>query len=232
MIFHSTVIIILLLLFIYISYISYEGFNTAYKQSNYSPNTNTPIPIARDKVTKYLSPNEDGNCPGGYERNKNDVNSLCHTKCKEDAKFYNVQGLIHGCVILDKSYNATNNTYPFAKDKKTYIVSPKPDGSCPKNFILDTTSGICHTPCLDTYTFYGNLGCLLLNKEYPQTQFSSNDTPYPSTEDGNNLIISPTSNAVCPEGFNLDYESGLCHTPCEKGQFYGTKSGSKVIGCR
>jgi hypothetical protein len=55
---------------------------------------------------------------------------------------------------------------------------------------------------------------------------------HPTTEDGNNLIVSPTSSGVCPEGFNLDYASGLCHTPCEKGTFYGTKSGSKVTGCR
>jgi len=241
MIFHIIAIIILLLLFVYISYRSYEGFNTSYKQSNYTPNTNIPLPLAADKVTNYLSPDKDGNCPGGYERDKNNVNSLCHTKCKEDAKFYVLDDVVHGCVILNTSYNvkdkldASNNvnTYPYAKDNKTNIVSPKPNGSCPKNFKLDTRSGFCHTECIDnTYTFYGDLGCLIFNKEYPQTEFGNNDKEYPTTEDGNNLIVSPTSSGVCPEGFNLDYASGLCHTPCEKGTFYGTKSGSKVTGCR
>ena len=233
MIFNIIVIILLLVLFVYVSYTSYEVFNTSYKQSNYSPNTNKPVPVALDKVTTYLSPDTDGNCPGGYERDKNDINSLCHSKCLDEAKFYNVDGLIHGCSTLDTSYNATGNNYPFAKDKKTNIVSPKPTGACPSNFKLDTKSGLCHTDCPDsTYTFYGDLGCLILNKEYSQTQYGTTDTPYLIAEDGKTRFVSPTSSGACPPDFMLDYASGLCYTACQSGTFYGTKSNSKIPGCR
>ena len=233
MIFHIIVIIILLALFIYISYRSYEDFNVQYKQSNYTPNTNIPVPVALDNTTTYLSPDNNGRCPEGYDRDTRDTNSLCHSPCKGNAKFYNVDGYVYGCVVLDTSYNQQKNApFALAKDKKTNIVSPRPNGACPKNFKLDTKSGLCYTECLDnTYKFYGDLGCIVLNKDYPQSQYGGNETPYPLTEDGNNLIVSPTSTGECPDGFKLELGSGLCHTPCDKGSFVGTKTAAGIKGC-
>jgi hypothetical protein len=234
MIFHLIIIAILLFLFIYISYVSVEKFNTSYKQSNYSPNTNEPIPIALDKVTKYLSPDLNGDCPSFYQRDKNDENSLCHSQCYEDAKFYNVDGYIHGCVVLNTQFPPKKDGgSSIAKDKKTRIISPESNGSCPKDFTLDVSSGLCYYPCADsTKTFYGELGCLILNKEYPQTKYGTSSIPFPLADDGKTQYVSPTPDAKCPENFKIDIPSGLCHIDCSFGMFNGDKYGSTIVGCK
>jgi hypothetical protein len=234
MLFHLITITILLVLFTYISYKSYEGFNATYSQSKYSPTTDIAIPKAPDG-TSYISPDKDGKCPGGFERDQSDVNSLCHAPCKmADAKFYVPDGKPVGCSVLDMNYTMENEQYQFAKDKKTNIVSPQKDGSCPKNFKLDLKSGLCHTLCANgNQTFFGALGCMILNKDFSQTKYGSTDSPYPIAEDGNTRYVSPTPNAECPEGFSLDFESGLCYTTCTDSKtFNGKKSGTGIIGCQ
>ena len=237
MIFHIIVIIILLVLFVYISYRSYEGFNTDYNQEKYSPNTDKPIPTALDKITTYVSPDVNGNCPPDYTRDRNDVDSLCHSPCKPGAKFYSVDGLVQGCSILElrlppQIINNKPRGY-FASDKKTSFFSPKPNGSCPENFKLDTKSGLCHTECEDSRaTFYGPIGCSLLNTEYRQSRYGTTDEPYPVADDEYTKYVSPTSSATCPQGFILNHASGLCHTPCSSGTFSGDRSGMKITGCR
>ena len=223
-------------MFVYISYTSYEGFNTDYNQDKYSPYTDKPIPTARDKVTTYLSPDTNGNCPPDYTRDVNDVDSLCHSKCKPGAKFYSADGMVHGCsnlitflppIIKDDKIRGY-----FASDKKTSFLSPKPNGSCPENFTLDTKSGLCHTECEDSRaTFYGAIGCSLLNTEYKQSKYGTKDEPYPVADDEKTKYVSPTSSATCPPKFILNHASGLCHTPCSSGTFVGERSGMNIPGC-
>jgi len=237
MIFHIIVIIILLVMFVYISYTSYEGFNTSYNQEKYSPNTDKPIPTALDKTTTYVSPDVNGNCPPDYTRDRNNIDSLCHSKCKSGAKFYSVDGGVQGCSILEMRFPPKNNngktTMHFATDKKTSFVSPKSDGSCPENMKLDTNSGLCHTECEDSRaTFYGVLGCSLLNTEYRQSKYGTSDDPYPVADDENTKYVSPTSSATCPPNFILNHASGLCHTKCSSGVFNGERTGTNIQGCR
>jgi hypothetical protein len=237
MIFHLIIIACLLLLFVYISYKSYEGFNTSYDQDKYSPNTDRPIPKALDGITTFLSPDSKGKCPPNYVRDTNDVNSLCHSPCNPGAKFYSVDGLVQGCSILNMYIKPTKKDdkiiMPFAADKKTRIVSPEPNGSCPTNLILDTKSGLCHTACEDpSQTFYGTIGCSALNTGYKQSQYGTTENPYPLANDEKTKYVSPTSNAKCPEGFILDHASGLCYTKCSSGIFDGQSVGTNIAGCR
>jgi hypothetical protein len=233
MLFHLISITFLLVVFTYISYNSYEGFNTKYDQKKYSPNTDIYIPKTKDG-TRYLSPDINGKCPGEFERDQSDVNSLCHTPCRvADAKFYVVNDEVIGCSVLDMNYGMKGGNYRIAKDEKTKIVSPQPDGSCPKNFKLDTKSGLCHIPCENSrHTFYGAFGCMLLNTDYPQTKYGTSDEPYPIAEDGVTRYVSPTSKIECPDDFLLDYENGVCHSVCPKGTFFdGKRSGLSIVGC-
>lgn len=214
-------------------YKTYEGFNTDYPQKKYSPSTDKPIPSALDG-TSYISPDSNGDCPSGFERDETDPNSLCHGGCNQ-GKFYNVDKNVYGCVILNNDYpqqNYSSASYPFAQDKKTNIVSPNIDATCPKYFNLDIRSGLCYTTCKEGQTFYGEIGCALLNTQYSQTEYDGSNNPYPIAEDGNTKFVSPTSNALCPKNFSLDYSSGLCYTECPTGtKFNGNKSGSSIIGC-
>lgn len=212
---------------------TYEGFNSDYPQSRYSPSTNTPIPIALDG-TSYLSPDKNGNCPNGFERDQSNSNSLCHPACKE-GEFYYDDNKVYGCVLLNKLYPQTKyskENYPFAEDQKTNIISPTIDAKCPKYFDLDIRSGLCHTKCNEENKFYGKAGCAKLNTNYLQTTYDGTNNPYPITSDGTTTYVSPTSNAICPTNFVLDYKSGLCHTECPSGtKFSGDKSGSTIVGC-
>ena len=239
---HFSSISILLLLFLVCIFIAYnrynsyklnEGFNTDYPQKNYIPSTQDPIPSTPDG-TSYMSPDVNGLCPSGFERDMNNVNSLCHTPCTT-GDFYNVDNTIYGCVKLNDAYpqNAHGNSFPFAKDNKTNIISPTIDAKCPKNFILDTKSGLCHTKCNEEKIFYGELGCLLLNTEYSQTTYDGSNNPYLISEDTTTKYVSPTSSGICPKGFVLDYPSGLCYTQCESNKkFSATKTSKSIIGCR
>ena len=233
-------IIFILFVFMFGLIKTYEGFNTDYPQSRYSPSTKTPIPTALDG-TPYLSPDTNGNCPSTFERNKTESNSLCHASCKE-GDFYYDDDQVYGCVLLNNLYPQTKyskENYPFAEDKKTNIVSPTIDAKCPKYFDLDIRSGLCHTKCSEGNKFYGQAGCALLNTNYLQTTYDgsdnvhdASDNPYPIAADGTTTYISPTSNAICPKNYSLDYNSGLCHTECPSGtKFDGKKSGSNIIGC-
>ena len=225
-----TVILAFALLFLFL-YKSYEGFNVDYPQEKYVPYTDLPIPTAQDG-TLYISPDSNGSCPIGFERD-NYTNSLCHKKCKE-GKFYVENESVYGCIPINIDYPQENydSNYPFAEDKKTYIVSHK-NAKCPDNFVLDTTSGLCHTVCPTGQSFYGKYGCVKLNTNYSQTTYDGSNNVYPISEDGYTTFVSPTSTAKCPEGENfvLDYQSGLCHTKCESGIFNGKRSGSSIIGC-
>ena len=237
MIYHLIVIILLLALFIYISYRSYEGFNTKYKQEKYSPNTDKPIPTALDKVTTYVSPDANGNCPPDYTRDRNDEDSLCHSACKSGGSFYSADGDVQGCSVLNMNFPAQKNNdktiMHFASDKKTTFVSPKPNGACPDKFKLDVKSGLCHTACEDSRaTFYGPIGCSLLNTDYQQSKYGTTDNPYLVATDEKTKYVSPTSSAECPTDFILDHKSGLCYTPCSSGTFNGQKNGTNIPGCR
>jgi hypothetical protein len=217
---------------------NYEGFNTDFPQTRYKPYKSTPIPIARDG-TSFLSPDIDGNCPSGFERDKTNTNSLCHAVCKEGKFYYDdstVGGKPYGCVVLNTEYPQTNYskaTYPFAKDQKTNIVSPNIDATCPNMFDLDLTSGLCYTNCPTDKKFYGQVGCVKLNTSYLQSNYTgTEDNPYPIAADQKTEYVSPTSNAECPNGFTLDYPSGLCYTTCRAGtKFNGDRSGSTIVGC-
>jgi len=225
-----SILIIFILFIIIIGFIkTYEGFNTDFPQSKYKPNRTTPIPTAVDG-TPYLSPDENGNCPNGFQRDKNNVNSLCHGECPKGNFYYDdskVFSNAYGCVQLNTSYTQTNyskGTYPFAKDGKTNIVSPTTDAKCPQLFELDISSGLCYTKCDVGFNFYGDIGCIRLNTSYPQSSY--NNQTIPTAEDGITKYVSPTSNAICPKNFLLDYKSGLCYTPCQSGKkFSGDKSG-------
>lgn len=237
-----TVIVIMIFLisgFIVNSIKNYEGFNTEYPQSRYKPYKSTPLPTARDG-TSFISPDIDGDCPDGFERDKTDPNSLCHATCKEgkfyydDTKGFNTP---YGCVVLNTAYPQTNYSkasYPFAKDNKTNIVSPDIDAKCPEYFDLHLTSGLCYTNCpVIDEKFYGEIGCVKLDTNYLQSNhIGTEEKPYPISADEYSNYVSPTSNAECPKDFTLDYPSGLCHTKCYAGtKFNGNKSGSTVIGC-
>lgn len=229
------IIFLLLLLFVTTIFINFqfnkEGFNSDYPQSNYVPSTDSPIPTAMDG-TAYLSPNSNGDCPKGFQRNINDPESLCHGGCKE-GKFYKVDDNIYGCVKLNQKYPQIKyQDYLLAYDKKTYYVSPTTEATCPKIFNLDTTTGLCHTKCKNDEKFYGEIGCAKLNTAYSQTQYDGSDNPYPLAQDSITNFVSPTSMALCPKGFSLDYSSGLCHNKCPPGKkFNGEVSGSSIIGC-
>lgn len=220
--------------FIIITYKTYEGFNSDYPQKKYSPSTDKPIPNALDG-TRYISPDSNGDCPSGFERDQSKSESLCHAPC-EKGSFYNVDNKIYGCVLLNKKYpqeKYSTETYPYAEDKKTNIVSPSIDGRCPKFFELDIKTGLCHTKCNKEEMFYGNIGCLKINTNYSQTNYDGSRNPYPIAEDSKTKYVSPTSSALCPKKFSLDYISGLCYTDCPAAtKFNGTKSGSSIIGCQ
>lgn len=230
----SMLLIIFILFIVIIGLIkTYEGFNTDFPQSRYSPSTKTPIPTALDG-TPYLSPDSNGNCPSSFERNTNDSNSLCHPSCKEGEFYYN-DSTVYGCVLLNKDYPQTKyskENYPFAEDQTTNIVSPTIDAKCPTYFDLDIKSGLCYTKCNGENKFYGKAGCVKLNTNYLQTSYDGSNNPYPIAADGTTTYVSPTSNAICPEKYSLDYKSGLCHTECPSGtKFDGKKSGSTIVGC-
>jgi hypothetical protein len=229
-------IFILFILFIFIFMIgikTYEGFNSDFPQSRYSPSTTTPIPTALDG-TPYLSPDKNGNCPSEFERDQSNPESLCHGVCKQ-GNFYYKDNKAYGCVLLNKDYPQTNyskENFPFAKDQKTNIVSPTIDATCPKYFDLDLKSGLCYTKCNGDTTFYGEVGCLKLNTKYSQTIYDASKNPYPIAADNETKYVSPTSSAKCPDDFSLDYKSGLCYTECPSGKkFSGDKSGSTIVGC-
>ena len=234
------VIVIIFLIGFIVSLIKkYEGFNTDFPQSRYKPYKSTPIPTARDG-TSFLSPDIDGNCPSGFDRDKTNPDSLCHAKCAQGKFYYNDDELFnkpYGCVILNTSYPQTNYSkasYPFAQDNKTNIISPDIDAKCPSYFDLDLRSGLCYTKCpIIEQKFYGEIGCIKLNTTYSQADYTgSPDNPYPIAADKNTTYVSPTSNAECPDEYILDYPSGLCHSPCPKGtKFNGDKSGTTIVGC-
>ncbi len=222
-----------LFLFLCFLYKTYEGFNSDYPQSRYKPSTTTAIPTALDG-TPYISPNKDGSCPPDFVRDQTETNSLCHISCKE-GKFYNTDKKVYGCVLLNTEYPQTNYSsasYPLAKDNKTNIVSPTIDAKCPNYFNLDLRSGLCYTKCKEDYTFYGEVGCAKLNTSYLQHAYDGSDNPYPIAGDGETKYVSPTTTAICPDNFSLDYSSGICHTECPSGtKFNGKKSGSTIVGC-
>ena len=230
---YQKIIIIILLFVLFVLFIyTREGFNNDYPESKYSPNSELQLPMALDGTT-YVSPDSEGNCPEGMQRDLTDIDSLCNGGCKQ-GKFYRVDDTVYGCILLNKDY--PQHKYPkniLADDKKTYYVSPTSDARCPKFFDLDTKSGLCHTKCRENANFYGTLGCALLNTTYSQGQYDGSDNPYPYAEDNTTQFVSPTSTAVCPKGFYLDYSSGLCHTKCPSGKnFNGETSGSSIIGCQ
>lgn len=220
-------VLFLLFGFVYIK----EGFNTQYPESKYSPNTELQIPIALDGKP-YISPDSNGKCPKGMVRDINDIDSLCNGGCNE-GKFYKVDDTVYGCMLLNKNYPQTKYPkYVLADDKKTYYVSPTMDARCPKFFNLDPKTGLCHTKCGDKEQFYGKIGCALLNTTYSQGQYDGSNNPYIYAEDNTTQFVSPTSSAMCPKGFYLDYSSGLCHTKCPSGKkFNGETSGLSIIGC-
>ena len=233
---HIIIIFVLLCIFIMITYKTYEGFNIDYPQNHYSPSTDKPIPTALDRITSYMSPDSAGECISGFQRDKTNENSLCHSQCKENEKFYHVNKNVYGCLILNKEYSQekySSSNYPLAEDKKTNIVSPNIDGTCPNYFNLDIKSGLCYTKCTnDAQTFYGKVGCVKLNTEYSQSKYDGTANPYPIAEDGNTRFVSPNSSGICPTNFFLDYSKGLCHNECQSGKkFNGDKSGSSIIGC-
>jgi hypothetical protein len=233
----NIMLFIIFLLFIFIiGFKTYEGFNTDFPQSRYKPYKTTAIPTAMDG-TPYLSPDENGNCPNGFQRNKSNPNSLCHGVCKTGDFYYDdskVFSNAYGCVKLNTSYpqkNYSSATYPFAKDGKTNIVSPTIDAKCPNYFDLDLISGLCYTKCDVDHKFYGNIGCVKLNTTYPQSNYDDKN-PYPIAADQQTKYVSPTSNAICPNGFMLDYKSGLCHSPCPSNKkFNGERSELTIVGC-
>lgn len=208
-----------------------EGFNNQYPETKYIPHTEVPIPNALDG-TPYLSPYSNGKCPEGMVRNINDPDSLCNRECKQ-GKFYKVDDTVYGCVSLNTDYPQINNPkYVLADDQKTYFVSPTIDAVCPNLFNLDTKTGLCHTKCGENEKFYGKIGCVSLNTKYPQSQYDVSNNPFPYTEDTQTQFVSPTSSALCPKGFYLDYSSGLCHTKCPSDKkFNGETSGASIIGC-
>lgn len=226
----SMLLIIFILFIVIFGFIkTYEGFNTDFPQSKYKPNRTTPIPTAVDG-TPYLSPDEKGNCPNGFQRDQNDPNSLCHGACQRGNFYYDdskVFSNAYGCVQLNTSYPQTNYSkgdFPFASDGKTNIVSPTVDAKCPKFFDLDLNTGLCYTKCDVGHNFYGAIGCVKLNTSYPQSSYN-NKNPFPTADDGTRYV-SPTASATCPNGFLLDYRSGLCNTPCPAGKkFSGDQTG-------
>jgi len=234
MILHLIIIFLLFIIFVLLCYKTYENFNVDYPQKKYSPNTDKPLPTAIDGST-YMSPNENGNCPDGFERNMKDDNSLCHPPCKF-GKFYTGNNQIYGCLDLNTKYNPedySKGSYPYAKDKKTSIISPTPKAECPSNFELDIKSGLCHTKCPENSTFFGDMGCLILNTKFSQSEYDGSNNPYILAQDQKTKIVSPTSSAMCPSGFILDYTSGLCHKQCpDRTTFNGTVSGDSVVGCQ
>lgn len=234
MILHLICIFVLFIILMVLCYKTYEGFNSDFPQKNYSPNTDKPLPTALDG-SSYMSPNSDGKCPDGFERNLNDDNSLCHPKCNF-GKFYSTKDKVYGCVSLNKKYpqeEYVKSNFPYAKDKKTSIVSPTSEGICPQNFELDIKSGLCHTKCIENGTFYGEMGCLILNTKFPQSEYDGSNNQYLLAQDQKTKIVSPTSAALCPTGFTLDYTYGLCHTECPaRTKFNGTVSDATVIGCQ
>ena len=227
----TCILIIFILFIVIIGFIkTYEGFNTDFPQSKYKPNRKTPIPTAVDG-TPYVSPNEKGDCPNGFQRDRTNPNSLCHGACSKGNFYYDDTKMFnnaYGCVKLNTSYpqkNYPKADYPFAKDGKTNIVSPTTDAKCPKFFELDLNTGLCYTKCDVGFNFYGEIGCVRLNTSYPQSSYN-NENPYPTAEDGTTRYVSPTSTATCPYNFLLDYRSGLCHTRCGPGKkFSGDQSG-------
>lgn len=240
--------LLILLIFIFKENKIFEGlseYNTDFPQINYSPNNDNPIPTALDG-TAYISPDSTGQCPKGFERDQSDINSLCHGKCKPGQNFYKLDSTVYGCVALNRDYDqknyspSNNKPYPIADDTKTSYVSPNLDAKCPVHFKLDTKSGLCHTACTNKQLFYGMnpysksvIGCTLISTAYPQTQYDGSDNHYPITNDGTTQYVSPTSNALCPKNFVLDYPSGLCHTQCKDNKkFNGDKSGNSIIGCQ
>ena len=232
---HIIIIIVLLCLFIIITYKTYEGFNIDYPEKFYTPSTDEAIPIALDGITSYMSPNSKGDCISGFQRDRNNDNSLCHSGCKPGYNFYHVDNKVYGCVQLNRDYlgNYSSNNYPLAEDKKTNIVSPNIDGSCPNYFDLDIKSGLCHSKCKNyTQRFYGKVGCIKLNTNYSQSKYNGGDKPYPTAEDGTTQFVSPNSSGKCSNNFVLDYIKGLCHTPCHYGKtFNGDNMGASIVGC-
>jgi hypothetical protein len=228
-------LLIILIIFCILLSKTYEGFNNKYPQKKYKPSTNTPIPTALDG-TSYMSPDANGDCPSGFERDITDEKSLCNGGCKQ-GKFYSVEDTVYGCVLLNTKYSQSEysgSNYPFANDKKTMIISPTSEAKCPNNFKLDIKSGLCHTECEENNLFYGEMGCALLNTKYSQTQYDGSDNPYLIAEDTKTQFVSPTSLGKCPKNFVFDYPSGLCYTACKSGRkFNGNKSGSgnSVLGC-
>lgn len=209
---------------------TYEGFNTDFPQSKYKPNRTTSVPTAIDG-TPYLSPDEKGNCPNGFQRDRTNPNSLCHGACPKGNFYYDDSKIFsnaYGCVQLNTEYpqkNYSKSTYPFAKDGKTSIVSPTIDAKCPQSFELDISSGLCYTKCDVGFNFYGKIGCVKLNTSYPQKSYNDKN-PIPTAEDGTTRYVSPSSTAICPSNFLLDYRSGLCHTQCPPGKkFSGDQTG-------
>lgn len=231
MLLNIIIIIVLALLFFYV-YQTYEGYNSTYPMKSYKPNTDTPIPTALDG-TSFLSPDSEGNCPDGFQRDQKNENSLCHIPCKK-GMFHYVGEYIYGCVLLNTEFpqGNYNGNYPLALDNKTNIVSPNIDATCPEKYRLDVKSGLCYSPCPNNKKFYGMNGCILMNVDYSQGSYDGSDNPYILTQDGKTNFVSPTSSATCPKGFILNHEYGLCHNPCPSGKkFNGTKSGSSFVGC-
>lgn len=234
MILHLICIFVLFIILVVLCYKTYENFNADYPQKQYSPHTTKQLPKALDGST-YMSPDSEGKCPDGFERNMKDDNSLCHPECKF-GKFYSANNKVYGCVELNKKYpqeDYTNGAFPYAEDKKTSIVSPGVDAVCPSNFELDIKSGLCHTKCTDNSTFFGEMGCLILNTKFSQSKYDGSNNPYPLAQDQKTKIVSPTSLAECPSKFVFDYTTGLCHSECsDNTKFNGTVSGSSVVGCQ
>ena len=237
MILHLIIIIILfiiLLVLCYNTYKTYENFNADFPQKQYSPHTDKPLPTALDG-SSYMSPDSDGKCPDGFERDMKDENSLCHPKCKF-GNFYAANNKVYGCMDLNKKYpqeDYANGTFPYANDKKTNIVSPTVKAICPSNFELDIKSGLCHTKCNTDSKMFGEMGCLILNTKFSQSDYDGSNNPYLLAQDQKTKIVSPTSSALCPSGFMFDYTAGLCHTQCpERTNFNGTTSGETVVGCQ
>jgi len=229
---YQKILIIILLFILFVLFIyTREGFNNEYPQSNYSPNSEEPLPVALDGTT-YVSPDSNGKCPKGMVRDISDKESLCNGGC-DQGKFYKLDKTVYGCLLLNTDYPQMR--YPkniLADDKKTYYVSPTVDAECPRMFNLDKKTGLCHTKCKENEKFYGNIGCILLNTKYSQSKYDGSDNPYPYTEDKITQFVSPTSNALCPKGFYLDYSSGLCYTKCPSGKKFNSEmSGESIIGC-
>ena len=122
--------------------------------------------LADDEKTYFVSPTVDAVCPKLF--NLDTTSGLCHTKCGENEKFYGKLG----CISLNtkypqsKYYDLSKNPLPYAEDNTTQFTSPTSNAECLKGFILDYSSGLCHTKCRPNKKFNGQesgtsiLGCI------------------------------------------------------------------------